>query len=140
MRRLLIPAALLLLSACARPEETPAPTIRFASPEDGAVITGPVALQMEAENIRVLPAGTFEDNSGHFHVVVDSPFITAGSVIPSDSLHIHFGDASTSGTLNLAAGTHTLRLQMGDGAHTALEGLRDEVSITVVAADSSGAE
>ncbi|MBO6575488.1 MAG: DUF4399 domain-containing protein [Rhodothermales bacterium] len=129
---------LLLVAACtsdqpqAEPEAAePSARVFFASPADGAELESPISVEMAAEGIDVVPAGTFTENSGHFHILVNEPFLAPGSVIPADSTHIHYGDGSSSTTLDLPPGEHVLRLQLADGAHIALEGMEDEITITV---------
>ena len=119
------------MAACGSEPEPAGPSVSFGTPEDGAEVTAPVQVQMLADGVAVSPAGTFEDNSGHFHILVNAPFIPAGSVIPADSAHIHYGDGSTEVSLDLPPGEHTLRLQLADGAHIAMDGLQDEIRITV---------
>ncbi|MEF8856787.1 MAG: DUF4399 domain-containing protein [Haloplanus sp.] len=96
-------------------------SVSFAAPEDGASITSPVGVGFEtSENLSVEPAGEFGQRSGHFHVLVDTEPVTVGDPIPSSEHHKHFGDGSESAELDISQGTHTLTLQMGDGAHLAL--------------------
>ena len=63
----------------------------------------------------------------------------AGEVIPTDELHLHYGQGQTTATLELEPGEYTLRLQFADGLHTALEGdqYRDTITIIVEADDQS---
>lgn len=68
--------------------------------------------------------------SGHFHVMVDTPCVATGEVIPKGAQHVHFGDGGTEKQLDLAPGEHTLCLQLGDGAHVALP-LTHTVAVTV---------
>jgi hypothetical protein len=106
--------------------------VAFGGIEDGAEVTSPVAVEFVAEGFEVEPAGdgAVTEGAGHMHVMVDTPCVEVGQVIPSDEQHLHFGDGSTSTELELEPGEHTLCLQAGDGAHTALD-LTDEVTITV---------
>lgn len=115
-------------------------TISFASPSDGARVTSPFDVEMAAEGVEVVPAGTMEEGTGHMHILIDTPFVPAGEVIPSDEAHRHYGDGSTSTTLDLEPGTHVLRLQLADGAHRALDGdeYRDVIRVEVESGESSG--
>lgn len=135
-------AAISLFSAACRQEasspETPAAadTVRvyFITPVDGDTVRSPVTIQMGVEGVRLAPAGTMEEGTGHLHILIDTDFIAPGQVIPNDSLHRHYGTGAAEATLELPAGPHTLRLQLADGAHIALEGdaYRDEIQIVVV--------
>jgi hypothetical protein len=48
------------------------------------------------------------------------PCVDPGQVIPKDDQHVHLGQGQTEASLPLAPGQHTLCVQAGDGAHTAL--------------------
>jgi hypothetical protein len=89
---------------------------------------------MAAEGLSVEPASeVVTEGVGHMHILVDTDFIPAGEVIPKDEQHLHFGDAALETELELQPGEYTLRLQMANGAHVALEGeqYRDEIKIMV---------
>ena len=105
-------------------------SVAFAAPSDGAVVTGPVTVEMAAEDFTIEPAGQVNDGAGHFHVMIDVPCVQAGDVIPADSRHLHFGDGATEATLELPPGDYTLCLQAGDGLHSALD-LTDVITVTV---------
>lgn len=108
-------------------------TVRFAQPADGAELQSPFRVEMVAEGVRVAPAGTMEEGTGHMHILIDAPFVAPGEVIPTDERHRHYGDGSTTAELDLAPGDYVLRLQFADGAHRGLEGdeYRDEIRVTV---------
>lgn len=133
MPRITLPLLLLTvaLAGCTPEAETPAQRVFFESPTDGATVQSPVAVSMGAEGIEVAPAGIMDENSGHFHIVVNQPLVAAGAVIPADSLHLHYGTGAATTMLDLPPGQHVLRLQMGNGAHLAIDGLSDEITITV---------
>lgn len=106
-------------------------SVSFASPEDGAEVTSPVRVAMEAAGITIEPAGEVREGGGHFHVMVDVGCVEPGETVPGDTEgYHHFGKAQTEAELELDPGDHTLCLQVGDGAHTALD-LTDEITITV---------
>jgi hypothetical protein len=105
-------------------------SVSIASPEDGSSVESPVEVQMEASGFGIEPAGAVRDGAGHFHVVVDGACLPPGDPIPQDATHHHFVDGSSDAALSLEPGEHTLCLQAGDGAHTALD-LTDEVTFTV---------
>ncbi|MEP7335179.1 MAG: DUF4399 domain-containing protein [Actinomycetota bacterium] len=85
---------------------------------------------MEAEGLTIEPSGDVRDGAGHFHVTVDASCVAPGEQIPKDGSHLRFEDGASEAELDLPAGEHTLCLQAGDGAHTALD-LTDEITITV---------
>ena len=110
------------------------PVVTFTEPADGAEVGTTFTVSFTATNLTVEPAGEVHDHAGHFHVLVDVPFVEPGQIIPKDEAHLHFGDGALSAELTLEPGEHTLRLQFADGAHMALEGdgYRDEITVTVV--------
>ncbi len=113
-------------------EGAQAPSVRFAEPADGATVSSPFDVTMEATGLIVEPSGEINQGAGHFHILVDTPFVDAGAVIPTDEQHLHYGQAQTTATLELTPGEHTLRLQFADGAHIALEGEAYRDTITVI--------
>jgi hypothetical protein len=86
----------------------------------GDTVRSPIAVTMAASGVDIEPAGAVRKGAGHFHITVDGGCIEAGTTIPKDETHLHFGDGSQQTTLNLPPGEHVLCLQVGDGAHTAL--------------------
>jgi hypothetical protein len=106
------------------------PAVSFVEPEDGAQVIGAVKVKMAATNFTIEPAGEVKPGAGHFHIMVDTDCIAPGQVIPKDDKHLHYGMAQTEAELTLSAGEHTLCLQAGDGAHTALD-LTDKVTFKV---------
>lgn len=128
-RRLLVSAVVaLVLAGCGGGQ--PARTVNFMEPRDGATVSSPVTVKMQAEGITIEPAGTVREGAGHFHIMIDTPCVPSGQVIPQDDNHRHYGKAQTEATLELAPGQHTLCLQAADGAHNALP-LTNEITITV---------
>ncbi len=107
--------------------------VYFSAPTNGDTIAATSNFVMGFEGVKIVTAGIMEEGTGHFHVLINTPFIDAGQAIPSDETHRHFGTAATEAELTLPTGTHTIRLQLGDGAHRGLEGdgYRDEITVTV---------
>src|SRR5262249_10968164 len=97
--------------------ESAAPSVRFVSPVDGATVPEAFDVVMAATGLTVEPAGDIHENAGHFHILIDAPFIEAGQAIPKDETHLHFGMGQTTTQLTLTPGTHVLRLQFANGAH-----------------------
>ncbi len=133
----LVPFLLVLASACGSPNPEPAApavpiSVRFDSPADGDTLDATFTIRMAVEGVDLAPAGTMEPGSGHLHVLIDTAFVEPGIVIPKNESHRHFGDASTEAELTLEPGEHTLRLQLADGAHVALDGGEYRHQIRVV--------
>jgi len=65
----------------------------------------------------VAPAGTEVANTGHHHLLIDSPLPPLDAPIPNDKEHLHFGAGQTETMVELPPGKHTLQLLLGDGSH-----------------------
>ena len=149
-KTLMIVVATLALQACSDGAEEisvegiPSPDARvfIASPANGSTVTSPVTVEFGVEGYTLAPAGTYEELTGHHHLLINTPLPPLDSPIPSDENHLHFGKAQTSAEIELEPGEHTLQLLLGDGNHvphsTAL--ISDPIVITVVAAQDAPAE
>lgn len=87
-----------------------------------------VRWEATVENYTIEPASEGVDaNAGHLHAVVDSDPVPVGEVIPDLATHVHYGDGSTSGELDLeerlgeeyAPGEYTIYFQVGTATHRA---------------------
>ena len=107
--------------------------VRFVTPLDNAVVSTRFDVEMAASGLTIEPAGEIHENAGHFHLLVDTDFVPPGELVPFDDNHLHFGKGQLTTTLELKPGIHTLRLQVANGAHIALEGeqYRDEITVIV---------
>lgn len=103
----------------------------FANLKDGQTVTSPFKVEMGATGINVDSAGTVKAGSGHHHILIDAgDSLAAGTVVPNDSSHLHFGNAQKETELTLTPGKHTLTLQFADGMHRSY-GSQLAASITV---------
>ena len=120
--------AAILAATSAFAGETPSAEgakVYFATLEDGAKVTSPVTVVFGLSGMGIAPAGVEIENTGHHHLLVNrSPFGEAEEDadsteygIPADESHIHFGKGQTETTLELAPGSHTLQLVLGDAFH-----------------------
>jgi hypothetical protein len=118
-------AALLLGSVLAAPValagDTPAPAdayLYIGWPNDGEVINASrFRVWFGLRHMGVAPAGVDKPNSGHHHLLVDTPVPPADQPIPNDRNHLHYGGGQTEAMVELPPGTHTLQLIMGDKDH-----------------------
>ncbi len=93
--------------------------IYFIEPADGQTVSSPVAVKFGLSGMGVAPAGTVRANTGHHHLLIDVEQLPAlDKPVPSDQNHRHFGGGQTETQLELAPGTHTLQLLLGDATHT----------------------
>ena len=118
----------LAMSQSALAQDTPAPEgaeAYFISPHDGDTVSSPVTVRFGLKGMGVAPAGTEKENTGHHHLLIDTPALGQGEdgaaelteAIPADDHHVHFGGGQTETTLDLAPGEHTLQLVVGDKNH-----------------------
>ena len=120
-----IAAALLLGSVLAAPValagDTPAPAdayLYIGWPNDGDVIDSRrFRVWFGLRHMGVAPAGVDKANTGHHHLQIDTDLGPADQPIPNDRNHLHFGGGQTEAMVELAPGTHTLQLVMGDKDH-----------------------
>jgi hypothetical protein len=123
-------ATLWTLTLPAYAQDTPSnpdAKVYFANLQDGATVASPVTIVFGLSGMGVAPAGTEKDNTGHHHLLIDRPPLGLGedgadeltNGIPSDEHHMHFGGGQTEVTLELAPGSHSLQLVLGDLGHVA---------------------
>ena len=122
MKTAAIAAALVVFAAPAIADEhrTPAPAgakVYFISPQDGATMSSPVKVVFGLSGMGVAPAGTEKENTGHHHLIINADLPPADESIPADDNYRHFGGGQTETSVELAPGTHTLQLLVGDLNH-----------------------
>lgn len=114
-------AALCLLAQSSQAGETPRPGnayLYIGWPRDGEVITSrPFRVWFGLRNFGVAPAGIKKANTGHHHLIIDSPMPNPNDEIANDKNHLHFGAGQSEVMLDLPPGRHTLQLVMGDHDH-----------------------
>jgi hypothetical protein len=87
------------------------------SPADGATVSSPVRVLFGLRGVGVAPAGIEREAAGHHHLLIDTPVPDLGLPVPADPNHLHFGGGQTEVEVELAPGTHTLQLLLGDERH-----------------------
>jgi hypothetical protein len=92
--------------------------VYFKNLKDGQVVSSPLKIEFGVDGIALDTAGAIKPGSGHHHLLIDAgDSIAAGTVVPKDSTHLHFGKAQSGATITLTPGKHVLALQYADGAH-----------------------
>ena len=89
----------------------------FISPADGDSVSNPISVEFGIAGMDVVKAGDNMANSGHHHLLIDADLPNLAFPIPASENYVHFGDGSTSTSLTLAPGSHTLQLLLGDHLH-----------------------
>jgi hypothetical protein len=105
----------------------------FITPVDGETATSPVTVRFGLAGMGVAPAGVATPKTGHHHLIIDAELPPLDQPIPSDEHHRHFGGGQTEVQLELAPGTHTLQLLLGDANHVPYDPpvASEKISITV---------
>lgn len=118
----------------AAPADAPPPAIGILVPFNGQRVRSPVTVRFRLTNYGVAPAGTNMDRTGHFHLLIDSEAGAAGTVIPADSLHIHYGKGQIEVSVPMKPGRHVLRAVLGDYTHKVIstELISSPITITVI--------
>ena len=131
MKNVIVAAAVVAFAALSAPlfaqgtASAPDASVYIANIDDGAIVHSPVKVIFALSGMGVAPAGTEKANTGHHHLLIDRPAFGHGEDgaeeliygIPSDENHIHFGGGQTETTIDLAPGTHTLQMVLGDLGH-----------------------
>ncbi|HLK29248.1 MAG TPA: DUF4399 domain-containing protein [Puia sp.] len=92
--------------------------VYFKNLKDGETVKSPLKVEFGVDGIALDTAGAIKAASGHHHLLIDAgDSIMAGTVVPKDSTHLHFGKAQTGTEIKLAPGEHKLTLQYADGIH-----------------------
>ena len=105
----------------------------FVNLKDGDTVRSPVTIVFGLTGMGVAPAGIDKANTGHHHLLIDlagDPEL--GKPLPGDDNHKHFGGGQTEVTLELAPGTHTLQLMLGDHAHVPHDPPVQSAPITII--------
>ncbi|MFQ5354960.1 MAG: DUF4399 domain-containing protein [Mariprofundaceae bacterium] len=103
-------ATVLVLGGCSD-------TVYLKSPDNGDTVKNPFKVEMSVCGMDVRAAGEEIEGTGHHHLIIDGDCISAGSTIPKDATHKHFGKGQTETMLTLEPGDHTLTLQFANGLH-----------------------
>jgi hypothetical protein len=158
MKKLLIPAAVLVLAAFAalpllraadhhdKPKRTPSPkgaVSYIVSPADGATVKRKFKVVFGLTGMGICPAGILAadgkplPDTGHHHLLVDVdqlPPLDTHLAPDQPTRYMHFGKGQTEVMLDLAPGKHTLQLVFADHAHVPHDPpvISKKITVTVV--------
>jgi Domain of unknown function (DUF4399) len=88
--------------------------------EDGQIVEQcDVPIKFGLEGMGIAPAGVNFENTGHFHVLIDTDEtqLDMNAALPYTDKILHYGKGETGTCLQLAPGDHTLQLMLGDYMH-----------------------
>ena len=93
--------------------------IYFLNIKDGDVVKNPFVVQFGLNSrMGIAPALVDWPDTGHHHLIIDSPTPEPNKAIPSKSKnHIHLNGGQTEWKVDLPSGQHTLQLILGDYSH-----------------------
>jgi hypothetical protein len=126
-----------VLAACGRSDgrSTPATGVRIVEPAEGATVSLPFTVRLEATGVRVVPAdGLRTPGEGHHHLFFDVDPTPSESVIPKSDQIVHLGSGATEFKVEtLVPGPHRIIAVMANGAHIPLTGAAADTVNVIVA-------
>lgn len=108
--------------------------VYFVQPSDGDTVGQNVKVIFGLRNMGVAPAGIDQKNTGHHHLLIDTDVpADLSKPLPATDKVKHFGGGQTETEIELAPGTHTLQLILGNHAHVphSTPVVSDKITITV---------
>jgi len=129
----LVLGAVILLPIAAR-AQTGHATVKIAAPANGATVTGPVKVVLQATGVEIVPATVERPGTGHHHLFVDHDLTPVDDTIPRGVTGIlHLGRGQTEFVLDsLAPGPHRVIAVVANWKHVPLKPLVvDTVRFTV---------
>ncbi len=94
-------------------------TIQIVEPADGAKVSNPFNLRVQATGIQIAAASEQMPGAAHFHAFLDQDPLPEGQRIPTATDIYHFTDSVQ---VRASPGPHTLTVVLGDNAHVRLRG------------------
>jgi hypothetical protein len=139
MRTWIRQAGLLLCAAALAPQALLAqakagPHVKITSPQNGATVTGPVKVTLQATGVEIVPATVERPGTGHHHLFVDHDLTPINDTIPKGTTGIlHLGRGQTEFVLDsLKPGPHRVIAVVADWRHIPLHPLvADTVTFAV---------
>jgi len=104
-------------------------TVSFSGIKNGDTVTSPFKVGFAVTGARVAPAGT-----GHFHLLIDTDTLPPQDApLPASDKLKHYGKGQTEDSVTLPPGSHTLQIELADGAHLPFDPpvLSDKITVTV---------
>tara|TARA_B100001123_G_scaffold213298_1_gene240838 strand:- start:1023 stop:1436 length:414 start_codon:yes stop_codon:yes gene_type:complete len=86
-------------------------------PKNGETVEKTFEVVFGIKGMALAPAGTYENNTGHHHLIIDAELPALSLPIPASENYVHFGKGQDRTVLTLEPGKHSLQLLLGDGNH-----------------------
>ena len=94
----------------------PGARVYFINIKDGQTLKSPFLIQFGlTSEMGIAPALADWPDTGHFHLIIDSPVPNENKSISNNHIHMHMGQTET--TLKLTTGKHTMQIVLGDYSH-----------------------
>ena len=97
-------------------------TVKITAPTNGATVTAPVKVTLEATGVEIVPATVERPGTGHHHLFVDHDVTGLNDTIPKGTTGIlHLGKGQTEFVLDsLKPGPHRIIAVVADWRHIPL--------------------
>jgi|TARA_B100001123_G_scaffold435966_1_gene565441 hypothetical protein len=108
--------------------------VYFINLKDGDQVQSPFLVQLGlTEQMGLAPAAADWPDTGHHHLVIDTPTPNPNKSIPKGENYIHLNMGQSEITIELPPGEHTLQAVLADYAHVIHDGpvVSDVITITV---------
>jgi hypothetical protein len=92
-------------------------SVYFVNLKNGDYVPPKSIVRFGLLNMGIAPAGMEKPNTGHHHLLVDTPLPPLDKPIPNDFNHLHYGAGQTEARITLSPGSHTLQLLFADENH-----------------------
>lgn len=94
----------------------PGARVYFINIKDGQTLKSPFLIQFGlTSEMGIAPALADWPDTGHHHLIIDSPVPNENKSISNKHIHMHMGQTEI--TLKLATGKHTMQIVLGDYSH-----------------------
>ena len=110
----IISLAFLLLMSSAYAED---PRVFFIKPSNGDVVDKTFEVVFGISGMTLAPAGTYNNGTGHHHLIIDAPLPDLSMPVPANTQYLHFGKGQDKTIITLEPGKHKLQMILGDGNH-----------------------
>jgi hypothetical protein len=130
----LLALGVLELGPVATPAQTGPAKVKITAPANGATVSGPVKVVLQASGVEIAPATVERPGTGHHHLFVDHDVTPVDDTIPRGVTGIlHLGRGQTEFVLDsLKPGPHRVIAVVADWKHIPLKPLVvDTVRFTV---------
>ena len=129
---LVIGAGSAVVHAAERSSSPEQASLYFITPAHGETVPGRFLVRFGLSGMGVAPAGVEREATGHHHLLINMDELPpADEPMPASEQLLHFGKGQTETWLELAPGTHSLQLVLGNHFHIMHKPIVKSKKITV---------